>query len=1775
MHAPKIGQLLHNGKYEIRRHLGSGRFGDVFLAIWHHEDGPQRVAIKWFSKDVLTSRELTSNRGIHQETMLLSSIQHPAIVKILGFETEEESAFLVEEYLAGGNLHQVIDSNNSLKDGSNNQFVDPLKIVTLGLALARGLDVVHGRGYFHGDIKPGNICFRDEAKCEAVFVDFGQGGMSDAALLGRTVVGVAATLAYLPPERTGFVKEMGSGASDLYSLGVSLYEFASGNNLFLANSPKEIITKILCQIPIPLSQVVPQFPEPLSAVIDKLTRKNPSDRYQTAAGLVADLLICYDSLSKQKSIPHFALGRRDKIRELNYKIPMVGRAEELEHMSQLLDSTLKEHGKAILIGAPSGSGKSRLAAEFSKQARSFGMRILSTKFSEFERNVPFSAIGVALQEYAEWLRAQPEEIKFKWKQKVQGVLKEKGQLLLRRLDYFADLFPAFPPIQKMPKEDEINLYYDGLALFFTCLDVGSSGIVIFLDDLQWADFESLEIVRRIVDSEKKDKLGRTLFLGTYRSEEVPAEHFLNIKVLSFLTVAQKIILGPLSKHESDQLVGYLIDESGDEVDKLKKTTYSLTNGNPFFIYEYLKSAISSGVFSLNNTGTAWHFNESMASTMAMTRGAAGLVAERLTRLSRPCFEVLLSASALGSTVDLLPLKMVVFNRIRHLLHEAPYSKANDSFAPWLSAGEFNYEKFLEYALDTLKREHLIIISGNSFSFFHDKIREAAYEFLSEEERRPLHYSYADYLVPGYLEREKTSNKIPSKEIFEMAFHVMASKSDESEIQFREFLYLAGQRAVEVFSFGKAREYLSAAAGMFDAKLIESKFDRADSEHWIAIHELLADSLALSEQLESALSLYATLLNKIEDKEHKSIIYAKISEYNLALFRYPESVNAGMNGLKLLNTPYLLSDLQSILYIIKNIPKLSFMFLKLKMFGNKFNCDESYESEIRFRLFVALQPACFFSKPLSAIANQITFTYPLLLKKDSYFRTMMVMYWGVVAATLGFAKLSRICFSAGADYLDRFPNPVAKGFMNFVWGYLLDFPHGHLEEARTKLNFAFESLASVGESFWRSLSLQGLVHIDLFGGGTGESDECSKQLIALWERVKFEPTSLSCVMKNFLFLGNYKEVDKWLHINLDAGIKIRNQGYETIDYCYANLGPGEIYLLRGEYEAALPLLKEAFRVHLVGFHRVAYCTYSPIPLASVYIRLGRPFTALVPLVFAWINVLINARVFLPQTLYVTAELLAKIKLVRLARFVFEKGLSIAKRHLWATTVAEGRLGLGKILLEHKPEYAESLIERAKSYYIERDQVYLVSECEKYFKGNSVGVKSYRGQLTGFGLTGDNLSEMPSVIQMMASEKLIEIFTKLSAITALDPLLQAALEAFCQCTGADIAIVFIRIESKWVPFKAIGTELSQSGTDFSAEVDHFFVEQTVFSNALKPVIRAKVLQNSADRPGGSVFVFPLSHNQGVAGYCYLGNIASKDLFNENSIAVVAPISAQAAIALQNISLLENTREKAKVDAELKATKAVQEALLPIQGTTLPRMSIAHRYQSATTAGGDWLAYYFSEVTNRAYLCVGDVTGHGFPSALITGVVCGAVFSSEYVTEALDVKTQLSAEKHLNLIAKAANEALVRTGYRTGRLMTMCFISLDVTTGDVAYINAGHVPPLLIQKTPGNLISLTNPSNHLGYSVQSEFQVKSFRISAGDTLCIYSDGLLENTGPSAQVLKSKQIKKILEAHQNVEDACNAIIEEGQKIWLDTPFADDVSLLVAKWNGPVELNDISTIAS
>ena len=1766
MKSPKVGQLLQKGKYEIRKHIGSGRFGEVFLAMHHQLSGPVPVAIKWFSEDVLSRSDFGIDGKIHLETALLSKIKHPAVVSLIGIEIEKDSCFLVEEFLEGGNLKEYIPEFIGLsKDEFNINKCK--KFVEIALALCNGLDAVHSQGFFHGDIKPNNICFRDSEKSEPVLVDFGQSGVSDEALLGNSTHQVAATLRYLPPERTGFVKVSGNAVSDLYSLGVSLYELAAGVELFNGQSTKEIVTLILSHVPDRLCLINDHFSEQISDIIQKLIRKNPADRYHTAAGVAADLEKCHGELLKHKMPSLFALGRKDKIRELNYKIPMIGRDFEMTFLSQLISDTLNGNGKLVFIGAPSGTGKTRLAAEFSMMARSFGFRIFSSKFSEYERNVPLSAIGVALQEYAIWLRQQPADIREKWKFKISKDFAANGSVIAGRFSYLSDLLPEFAPLPKMTKDEEAQLFFKTVAVFLTYLNADCSGYVIFLDDLQWSDAESLQIVQELQILQKLNKLGNTLFVGTYRNDEVLAEHPLEINVLKNITEGQKIILAPLSVTESDKLVHHLIDEEGLEVQKLAKTTFYLTRGNPFYIYEYLKSAISTGVYSLDKNGNKWIFDPSLAITAAMSRGALALVKDRICKLPEGPRQTVLIAGVLGNNIDINHFRKVVSECLLPLVKLESKFEVGEfhfGFEQWFDGENKLISDFFPFVCDKLRLEHLITNSAIHFSFFHDKIREAAYELLPAEARQPIHKCYGDILANILLGSENSGNKPSSKDIFEAAFHIMEGYDGTSSRISRDLLHLASMRAMDSFVYSKAKEYLSFASHLFDIKLTEE-----DKKQWVSIHTSLAHCLALNERLDEAIKLYEEILLFVHDPLQKAEIYAKLTEYNMQMFRHREASEAGIKGLGLLNETMIHTHFKAIWYGLYILPKFVFVLLYFKTFGKQHIEVETHREEIKFRLKIALLVALYFTRPLAAVPNQMIFTLEILFHKDSYYRNMMIIYWGPVFGAVGLTQLSRKCFSSGVNYFEKYHNPVAKGFLNFQWGYVCEFPAGNLQVAHLKTMKAFEQLSTVGESFWRSLSLQSKIHIDNFGAGNGDAAEAANQLIAIWRRVQFEPSFVGCVMKDFLFRGKNDEVEEWMQRTIASGVSIKKQGFDTIDTCYSSLAPGEIYLLRGENKEALPLLRDAFWVHMRHLHRVAFCTYSAALLAVAYIRLKKPIKAIIPLLFAWLNMALNVRIYRSQTWYVSAEFFDLLKLTRISDFCFKRGIAFAEKNFWSPIAAEGQMAFGKSLLNRNPIYAEGLIGRAKSYFNDKGNVFLANKCDQLSRmslAHRVQIDTRHTDL----VSPQNKSKKKKISgQKIDNNALLNRFLNLSAMTQFDQLIQTALTEFKNLAQCEIAILYLENDNEFKPYSALGLQIDDILCDENTigKVDNNLVSSYIKSGKIVPEMRKNENLIVGKKFAESVLFFALVHNNHISAYCYLSDKYLDQVMDSTSLEILNLIAAQVSVALYNISMLKSVREKAEFELEWKAIQEAQETLLPMRDEKIPQIAVAYRYYPASKTGGDWINYFFNPQCNTMYLCVGDVTGHGFPSALITGVVYGAVFSCEYTSKRFEDKGLSTAEEHLTLIARSTNLAVLKTGKQTGRLVTMSFISIDIITGLVCYINAGHTPPLWFQNGIGKTKLLNNPSNRLGYSADSQFTVKCIQLTPGDSLCVFTDGLTENRGPDQSTLEVRQIKTLLESATNPEEACETIIEKGRSIWNGEPFEDDICLAVVKWEG-VPLN-------
>jgi serine phosphatase RsbU (regulator of sigma subunit) len=311
-----------------------------------------------------------------------------------------------------------------------------------------------------------------------------------------------------------------------------------------------------------------------------------------------------------------------------------------------------------------------------------------------------------------------------------------------------------------------------------------------------------------------------------------------------------------------------------------------------------------------------------------------------------------------------------------------------------------------------------------------------------------------------------------------------------------------------------------------------------------------------------------------------------------------------------------------------------------------------------------------------------------------------------------------------------------------------------------------------------------------------------------------------------------------------------------------------------------------------------------------------------------------------------------------------------------------------------------------------------------------------------------------------------------------------------------------------------------------------------------------------------IVPLPYQDKIYGYCYLSNFEVTDYFDARSQRVVSPLASQAAIAYQNFILASSKEEKVRLDAELNAARTVQDALLPTK-IEVPTTQIAYFYTSASQTGGDWFHHHYDANTHRLYAFVGDVTGHGLPSALLTAVVSGAVLSHLKRESDNSDKTPTSMQASLYELAEIANYAVFSAGSRSSRFMTMCFACLDLNSGELVVVSAGHTPPYVFKKTENKVISLPCSGSLLGFSEAPKFDSVTHMLTPGDSVLLYTDGLLENTNQSGVILTSRSLRKFLtqeESPAKCVETLSTIVESAAK---EQPLEDDVTVYMFRWDG------------
>jgi PAS domain S-box-containing protein len=697
--------------------------------------------------------------------------------------------------------------------------LDVSHFLRIAIPLAAALRQVHQRGLVHKDIKPENILV-DSATGGVWLTGFGI-----ASRLPREHQApappevIAGTLAYMAPEQTGRMNRSVDSRSDLYALGVTLYEMLTGQLPFTAADPMEWVHCHIARQPVPPSERVARVPEVLSAMAMKLLAKTAEERYQTASGLEADLRRCLGEWKAVGRIDPFPLGTHEPSDRLLIPEKLYGREREIDALLAAFDRVLA-HGTAelVLVSGYSGVGKSSVVNELHKALVSPRGLFASGKFDQYKRDIPYATLAQAFQTLVRQILAKSEAEVGEWRDALADAVGPNGQLIVNLIPEVEFVIGKQPAVPDLTPQDAQNRFQMVFRRFVGVFARREHPLALFLDDLQWLDAATLELLEHLIMDPEVRYL---LLVGAYRDNEVSPSHPL-MRTLQAIRKAgartQEIVLAPLGFADVGRLVADSLHCHQDSADPLARLVHEKTGGNPFFAIQFLSGLVEEGLLAFDADTATWTPDLVRIRGKGYTDNVVDFMVAKLKRLSDPTQQALKQLACLGNVAEIANLTLV---------HGVS-------------------EQDIHSALWEAARTGLILRLDSSYAFLHDRVQEAAYALIPDDERAAAHLRIGRMLA----------SRTPSEELEEKIFEIVnqldhgAALIDSREERDRvaEFNLVAGRRAKASTAYASALRYLAAGCALLTEDSWERQYELTFSiEYNRAECELLTADLAAAEE----------------------------------------------------------------------------------------------------------------------------------------------------------------------------------------------------------------------------------------------------------------------------------------------------------------------------------------------------------------------------------------------------------------------------------------------------------------------------------------------------------------------------------------------------------------------------------------------------------------------------------------------------------------------------------------------------------------------------------------------------------------------------------------------------------------------------------------------------------------------------------------------------------------------------------------------------------------
>ncbi len=772
----------------------------------------------------------------------------------------------------------------TLKQFAQQKTISIQAFLRVALQIVKTIGQLHDQNIIHKDINSNNIIIEPNS-LKATIIDFGISTKIDLKTsYTSNPQSLEGTLSYISPEQTGRMNRRIDYRTDLYSLGVTFYELLTGKLPFLHADPIKLIHQHLALTPNPPHFIRIDIPYQISEIILKLLAKNAESRYQSAFGLQKDLEKCLLQLQKDGTIESFPLASSDLPNKFNIPEKLYSRETFVEQLIEAFHFVNEGNSSLVLISGNAGVGKTALVSQLHEPITGKEAIFVTGKFDKSQNSKPYLGFIQVIEEYIEQLLVEDEMTIEKQKKKILRAIGEMGQILLHFIPKLKLIIDEPTEALTMVNKETQNLLHFVFYNFIKIIAQKEHPLVIFLDDLQWADKSSLKLLEQLSSQEKIPYL---LMIGAYRTEKLHNSHFAALQnIKENAPHIKEIKLTPLKIEAVQQFIADALYTTTKECQTLAELVWSKTNGNPFFMIQFLKSLYEEGLLrfklvppnlqSKENILYKWEWNMSAIRQRNITDNVVRLLAERVKKLLPETQRVLQFAACIGNRFDLELLSLAY----EHSLDETT------------KALQEAFEEGLVIPTDEnlLYSENVYESKNIEYKFTHNQIRKAIYAFIPNLYKKNIHWKI------GHLLQERNTKTPQPQQIFEIVQQLNKAidtiEDTQKRIELVELNMQAGEKSKASIAFDLAYQYFDTAVSLLPDNSWKKHYDLT-----LSLHNQKAEVAYLSGKMEDAESILNEILENTQTTLDNAMAWRIKLLVHKAKGEIHETILAGIKALK--------------------------------------------------------------------------------------------------------------------------------------------------------------------------------------------------------------------------------------------------------------------------------------------------------------------------------------------------------------------------------------------------------------------------------------------------------------------------------------------------------------------------------------------------------------------------------------------------------------------------------------------------------------------------------------------------------------------------------------------------------------------------------------------------------------------------------------------------------------------------------------------------------------